>query len=81
MTESNTQIVDVLQLKQYCEEKSSLPEDAHEAFVAFYEFSGDLMPVKLSPANVCVAIPSKVKNIFFSFSFQQAKTVRKPSAL
>ena len=40
VTEQAVHVVNALELREYCESKSAIPFDEHEAFVAFYEITG-----------------------------------------
>ena len=40
VTEQAVNVVNALELREYCESKSAIPLDEHEAFVAFYEITG-----------------------------------------
>ena len=40
--ETAVHVLDVVQLKEYCARKSTIPADDHEAFVAFYKISGSV---------------------------------------
>ena len=40
VTEQDTHILDVVELRAYCATKGLVPEDEHEPYVAFYEITG-----------------------------------------
>ena len=59
--------MDVLKLKEYCEEKSTVPANDHEAFIAFYVFEGDIMPVTVIYADF--PLPKAIQLFLQSFKY------------
>ena len=78
-TEPKTHIMDVLKLKEYCEEKSTVPADDHKTFIAFYMFEGDTFNAsnshlcRLSPAKGNTIVPSKFQIFALVFLYNRRR--------